>query len=81
MGQVEILTLMNETQKNRATRFVLLTVFTYSAGFGIIMPVLPELIVELEGISLSEATLLGGYVAASYAVFQFLDGTTGRQSR
>ncbi len=65
---------MNQTQKNRATRFVLLTVFTYSAGFGIIMPVLPELIVELEGISLSEATLLGGFVAASYAVFQFLMG-------
>lgn len=38
------------------------------------MPVLPELIVELEGISLSEATLIGGFIAASYAVFQFLMG-------
>ncbi|MFK8032330.1 MAG: MFS transporter [Gammaproteobacteria bacterium] len=65
---------MDVAAKRRATRFVLLTVFTYSAGFGIIMPVLPELIVELEGISLSEATLLGGFVAASYAVFQFLMG-------
>ena len=52
---------MDQVAKNRATRFVLLTVFTYSAGFGIIMPVLPELIVELEGISLFEATLLGGF--------------------
>lgn len=43
-------------------------------GFGIIMPVLPELIVELEGVSLSEATLIGGFIAASYAVFQFLMG-------
>lgn len=65
---------MEQLAKNRATRFVLLTVFTYSAGFGIIMPVLPELIVELEGVSLSEATLLGGFVAAAYAVFQFLMG-------
>ncbi len=65
---------MDQKSKNRATRFVLLTVFTYSVGFGIIMPVLPELIVELESISLSEATLLGGFVAAAYAVFQFLMG-------
>lgn len=65
---------MDRLAKKRATRFVLLTVFTYSAGFGIIMPVLPELIVELEGISLSEATLLGGFIAAMYAVFQFLMG-------
>ena len=65
---------MDQTARKRATRFVLLTVFTYSAGFGIIMPVLPELIVELEGVSLSKATLLGGFIAASYAVFQFLMG-------
>lgn len=61
-------------QKKNATRFVLLTVFCYSMGFGIIMPVLPELIVELEGVSLSEATMIGGFIAASYAVFQFLMG-------
>ncbi len=65
---------MDQNAKRRATRFVLLTVFTYSAGFGIIMPVLPELIVELEGVTLSRATLLGGLIAASYAVFQFLMG-------
>lgn len=65
---------MDATQKKRATRFVLLTVFAYSVGFGIIMPVLPNLIVELEGVSLSQATLIGGFIAASYAVFQFLLG-------
>ncbi len=65
---------MNPLKKRNATRFVLLTVFTYSAGFGIIMPVLPELIVELEGVTLSRATLLGGFIAAAYAVFQFLMG-------
>jgi MFS transporter, DHA1 family, tetracycline resistance protein len=60
--------------KQRAQRFVLLTVFIYSVGFGIIMPVLPELIMELEGVSLSEATALGAWVGASYAIFQFLLG-------
>ena len=61
-------------QKKHATRFVLFTVFSYAVSFGIIMPVLPSLIVELEKVSLSEAAFLGGMVAAAYAVFQFLMG-------
>lgn len=65
---------MDSAKKKHAVSFVLLTVFAYSMGFGIIMPVLPQLIVELEGVSLSEATLIGGYIAASYAAFQFLMG-------
>lgn len=66
--------MISSTEKKSATRFVLLTVFTYAMGFGIIMPVLPNLIIELEQVTISEATLLGGYVAACYAVFQFLMG-------
>ena len=61
-------------KKKRAMRFVLMTVFIYSAGFGIIMPALPDLIRELEGISLSEATRLGAWIGASYAIFQFALG-------
>ena len=60
--------------EKHAIRFVLLAVFVYSAGFGIIMPVLPDLIIQLEGISLSEATWWGGLIASAYAVFQFLMG-------
>ncbi len=66
--------MLTSQQRTNATRFVLFTVFAYAVGFGIIMPVLPSLIVELEGISLSEATFLGGLIAASYAAFQFLMG-------
>ena len=61
-------------QKKRATRFVLLAVFVYSMGFGIIMPILPELIMELNSIDLAQATFIGGLIAASYAIFQFLMG-------
>jgi MFS transporter, DHA1 family, tetracycline resistance protein len=60
--------------QKRATRFVLLTVFIYSAGFGIIMPVLPNLIRELAGVSLSEAARLGAWIGAAYGIFQFLLG-------
>jgi MFS transporter, DHA1 family, tetracycline resistance protein len=66
--------IIDEAAQKRAMRFVLLTVFIYSVGFGIIMPVLPELIMELEGVNLSEAARLGAWVGASYAVFQFLLG-------
>ncbi len=60
--------------KRRAQRFVLLTVFIYSVGFGIIMPVLPDLIRELAQVSLSEATRIGAWIGAAYGIFQFLMG-------
>jgi MFS transporter, DHA1 family, tetracycline resistance protein len=60
--------------QKRAMRFVLLTVFIYAAGFGIIMPVLPDLIQELSDSSLSEATQLGAWIGAAYGIFQFLLG-------
>ena len=59
---------------NRARRFVLLTVFIYSVGFGIIMPVLPDLIRELADVDLAEATRLGAWIGAAYGIFQFLLG-------
>jgi len=60
--------------QKRAQRFVLLTVFIYAVGFGIITPVLPDLIRELTGASLSQATRLGAWIGAAYAIFQFLLG-------
>ncbi len=58
----------------RASRFVLMSVFISSAGFGIIMPALPQLIQQLEGVTLSEATKIGAWIGATYAIFQFLLG-------
>lgn len=57
-------------------RFALLTVVTYAVGFGVIMPVLPELVTSLSGKSIAEATTIGGALAATYAVFQFLFSPT-----
>lgn len=66
--------MQTEAQIKNSKRFILLAVFIYSVGFGIIMPVLPDLIIELEDISLSDATFLAGLMGASYAIFQFLMG-------
>ncbi len=60
--------------QKRATRFVLMAVFVSAAGFGIIMPSLPSLIMELEGITLSEATRMGAWIGGAYAICQFLFG-------
>jgi MFS transporter, DHA1 family, tetracycline resistance protein len=60
--------------QKRARRFILLTVFIYAVGFGIVMPVLPDLIIELTQVSLSEATRLGAWIGAAYGIFQFLIG-------
>jgi len=52
--------------------FVFITVLIDMAGFAIIMPVLPKLIVELTGENLANAALWGGALMTSFAVTQFL---------
>lgn len=43
-----------------------------SIGFGIILPVLPSLIMDISGEGLSEAAQHGGWLMFVYAVMQFL---------
>ena len=57
---------------NRAVLFVLVTVLLDTVGFGLIMPVMPQLIVELTGLGLSQAAIYGGWLAFTYAALQFL---------
>jgi MFS transporter, DHA1 family, tetracycline resistance protein len=54
-----------------AVAFVLVTVLLDTIGFGLVLPVLPELIVELTGEGLSRAAIYGGWLAFVYAVLQF----------
>src|SRR4051812_39978808 len=51
--------------------FVLSSVFIDSLGFGIIIPSLPQVIMELTGEPLSIAADWGGYLMAVYALLQF----------
>lgn len=61
-------------QGKHAVAAVLLTVLIDTIGFGIIIPVLPQLIVALTGNPLSEATRDGGWLLVTYAVMQFFFG-------
>lgn len=59
---------------NRAVIFILITVFLDMVGFGIIIPVLPALIGSVGHVSLGEAAVIGGWMAAGYSLAQFLSG-------
>jgi DHA1 family tetracycline resistance protein-like MFS transporter len=59
------------TSSRAALTFVLLTVFIDSLGFGIIIPSMPSVIMELTGAPISAAADWGGYLMAVYALLQF----------
>lgn len=52
--------------------FILITVMLDAMGIGLIMPVMPELILEVQGGSLATAALWGGVLSTVFAVMQFL---------
>jgi DHA1 family tetracycline resistance protein-like MFS transporter len=60
------------TSSRAALTFVLLSVFIDSLGFGIIIPSLPPVIMELTGEPVSTAARWGGLLMAVYAGLQFL---------
>jgi len=56
----------------RALAFIFVTVLLDMIGFGIVIPVLPELIMELTGGGLSEAAVYGGWLLFLYGAMQFV---------
>lgn len=57
-----------------ALAFIFLTVLIDTIGFGIILPVMPQLLVELTDQPLANVTLLAGWLLTTYAVLQFVCG-------
>jgi len=53
---------------------VLTTILLDMLGYGIILPVLPQLIGQLTGGSVAEAAVIGGYLVFAYSLMQFLFG-------
>ncbi len=63
---------MDERPRRRAIAFIFVTVLLDMIGFGIVIPVIPKLIVELTGKDLSEAAEYGGWLGVSFAAMQFI---------
>jgi DHA1 family tetracycline resistance protein-like MFS transporter len=59
---------------NRAVPIVLAAVIIDVIGFGIVMPVLPQLITELGQMDLAAATRISGWMLAVFAIAQFVAG-------
>ena len=59
------------TSSRAALTFVLLSVFIDSVGFGIIIPSMPAVIMQLTHGTVSQAAGWGGYLMAVYALLQF----------
>jgi len=61
-------------QSNLTLACVLITIFLDMLGYGIILPVLPQLIGELSGGSVAQAAVIGGWLVFAYSSMQFLFG-------
>jgi MFS transporter, DHA1 family, tetracycline resistance protein len=54
--------------------FILVTVTLDAMGIGLIMPIMPDLILEVQGGTLSSAALWGGVLTTVFAAMQFVFG-------
>ena len=61
---------------SRPVAFILITVVLDAMGIGLIVPVMPELIQQVQGIGISDAAVWGGILSAIFAVMQFLFSPT-----
>jgi DHA1 family tetracycline resistance protein-like MFS transporter len=59
------------SKKNAALGFIFVTLLIDVIGFGIIIPVMPKLITNMTGVSNAEASELGGWLLAAFAIPQF----------
>ncbi len=67
---------MQPRPSNRAFAFILITLLIDAMGIGLIIPVMPDLLREIDGGTLGRAALWGGVMATIFAVMQFLCGPT-----
>ncbi len=58
-------------KRNAALGFIFITVLIDVIGWGIIIPVMPQLVQQLTGRSLNDASTIGGWLLFAYAIMQF----------
>lgn len=60
------------SRRSAAVGFIFVTLILDVIGFGIIIPVVPKLIMDLTGKDLSHASQIGGWLMFCYALMQFV---------
>lgn len=71
LAQTAAITMTNKS----IVGFVFVTLLIDSIGFGIILPVLPQLIMGVTGENIASAAIYGGWLMMVYALMQFLFST------
>lgn len=61
-------------QSKLTLAFILITILLDMIGYGIVLPVLPNLIGELTGGTVANAAVIGGYMVFFYSLMQFIFG-------
>ena len=64
--------MFGKKKREAALGFIFITVLIDVIGFGIIIPVIPKLITQLTGGTLSDASLYGGWLMFTFSIMQFL---------
>ena len=62
--------------KRLAFIFIIITLTIDAMGIGLIIPVMPDLLQEIEGGDLGNAAIWGGILATVFAIMQFIFGPT-----
>ncbi|TCP62325.1 DHA1 family tetracycline resistance protein-like MFS transporter [Rhodovulum bhavnagarense] len=65
---------MKEPHNRLPIIFILVTLVLDAIGIGLILPVMPDLIHDIEGVDVSRAAAWGGILMTCFAVMQFLCG-------
>lgn len=64
--------MQRDISKHRILVFICSVMFLDAVGFGLIMPIMPDLIGELSDLSNSEAATVAGYLLFTFAAMQFV---------
>jgi DHA1 family tetracycline resistance protein-like MFS transporter len=59
------------TGRPASVRFILITLVIDALGFGLVIPIIPALVLQLSGLAVSDASLLVGGLLAMFALMQF----------
>ena len=65
---------MSREPSKHALTFIFFTVLIDTIGFGVVMPVMPNLLMAMTGKSAADVTLTAGFLLTTYAALQFIFG-------
>ena len=80
-GNFVIIPSIMTTSRQAAVKFIFITLLIDVMGWGLIIPVMPELISQLKGIAINEASSYGAWLLFAYSGMQFICAPLSRQSQ